>query len=632
MKQRLYVPVMNCAVNKDNREQYKTNLNKLGADTVFVALERDAFFARGKERAKYLSHLKENVDYFRAQGFRVGVWFCVFGTGKPLTEREMEISKDYTSIRSVTGREGKDKDMFCPENPVFVNDFCSFVKELALISDMLMIDDDLCLSVRPGLGCFCDEHLKMLESEVGEKLELSTLKNLLFVGGKNKYRTAWLNNNKKTLIKFAKAVRNAVNDVNPNIRVGFCAGFTSFDIEGADAVELTKALAGDTTPFLRFTGAPYWVSPSKDRFRGQPLSAIVEETRRQEAFCRDSGVEIFFEADTYPRPRYVCSSSLLECFSLPLHASGGMGEQGYFLDYHSSPEYETGYVEHRLYNAPLYEFIHKNFDDKTCCGVKAFGNIRKIENADLIDGLGETAIMTGWFNRGAEFLSVIGVPTHYEQSGDCGIAFGEEAREIDKPLCKMIVDIKGALILQEKGFDLGLKGVESIGSPAFEWFDKEKVLLSYGASNGYYSLDINKKAKVLSTFELPDGTRYPSAYTYTADGVEYLVYAFDCEKLPHRASVMFSYKRAEQVKDFVKNICYLEKAPFVYQLCKKADNQTALLFVNMGENPVINGKISLDDKYSSFEIFGASANLLGDKLILNGMLAPYSAFAIVLKK
>ena len=55
-------------------------------------------------------------------------------------------------------------------------------------------------------------------------------------------------------------------------------------------------------------------------------------------------------------------------------------------------------------------------------------------------------------------------------------------------------------------------------------------------------------------------------------------------------------------------------------------------FCNMGENPVINGKISLDDKYSSFEIFGASANLIGDKLILNGMLAPYSAFAVVLKK
>ena len=80
-------------------------------------------------------------------------------------------------------------------------------------------------------------------------------------------------------------------------------------------------------------------------------------------------------------------------------------------------------------NNNFLQILIFHFDDKTCCGVKAFGNIRKIENADLIDGLGETAIMTGWFNRGAEFLSVIGVPTHYEQSGDCGIAFGEEARE-----------------------------------------------------------------------------------------------------------------------------------------------------------------------------------------------------------
>lgn len=634
MEKNLYVPLMNSTINEKTREEYLTELNRLGTKRIFIAIERnDIFFARGEKREKNLSLLKGNVDFFKNNGFVVGIWFAAFGSGAPLLEEQKKITEKYVGLRSVTGRENKENNMFCPESDAFMKDYLYLVKDLARInSDMLMLDDDLCLSVRPGLGCFCDKHLALLEKEVGEKLDIKDLKKLLFVGGKNKYRSAWLKVNRESMLNFAKSVRRVIDDINPNIRAGFCSGFTSWDIEGADAIELTKALAGNTKPFVRTTGAPYWASKNVNRFQHQPLSAVVEETRRQEAYARNSGVEIFFEADSYPRPRYAISSSLLENFALPLYASGGLGELGYFLDYVSSPSYERGYADHRIYNKPLYSFIKEHFEDKTCTGVKVMGKMRRIENAELLESMGETAIMTSWFNRGAEFLSLLGVPSHYENDSDCGVAFGEEARGQEKLCKKMIVDIKGALILQSQGYDLGLIDKTPISAPEREIFGEEIIRLSFGAGDGYFKVGLKDGAKALSYYQTAEGEKYPSCYTYSANGIEYLVFTFDVSKMTHNAVTLFSYKRAEQVRQFVGGICYVDKSTFLYQICKENQNQKAILFVNMSENPVINGKIALDKEYKNIKACGTSAELKGKEVLLSACIPPYGAFAVVLEK
>jgi hypothetical protein len=77
-----------------------------------------------------------------------------------------------------------------------------------------------------------------------------------------------------SLRDFARKMRESADKVDPSIRMGFCSGYTSWDLEGADAIELTKIFAGDNKPFLRYTGAPYWVP--QVRFKGQSLQTIVE--------------------------------------------------------------------------------------------------------------------------------------------------------------------------------------------------------------------------------------------------------------------------------------------------------------------------------------------------------------------
>ena len=86
----------------------------------------------------------------------------------------------YTKIKSVLGEELT--DAFCPECENYMNDYLDWIERVAKSgAKMIMIDDDLCLSVRPGLGCFCKNHIKILEDKLGEPLDGKDLTKLFFI-------------------------------------------------------------------------------------------------------------------------------------------------------------------------------------------------------------------------------------------------------------------------------------------------------------------------------------------------------------------------------------------------------------------------------------------------------------------
>ena len=631
MKKELYIPLWNGTVCAENRAEYLAQLSNLSVERIFLAVDRTPLFDKGEARRAHFDRLRENIAAFVQAGYRVGVWFNAFGFGNPLSDGEKEQTKDYIPLRSVTGKERAGHDAFCPESEAFMADYLALVRDLAATgTDMLMLDDDLCLSVRPGIGCFCDKHIALLEQELGESLDGADLPTLFFAGGQSRYRDAWLSVMGDTLRRFAKRVRQAVNEVDPTLRVGFCAGYTSWDIEGVDAAELTRILAGDTKPFLRFTGAPYWAARSVDRFQGLPLAAIIEETRAQEHFCRDSGIEVFFEADSFPRPRYAVPSSVLECFSLACHAAGGMGELSYLFDYVSSPTYETGYLKHRLYHQPLYDFIAAHFEGLPCHGVQVCSEMRKVQHATLPAEVNEKTVMRGHFSRSAELLGTLAIPTVYEQA-PCAIAFGEEARHLRSLPQRLILDAKAARILREKGFDMGFLTMEAAPAPTHEWFGRERLLLSQGGTDGYYRVTLKGDAAPLSEFEA-QGERFPSAYTYRSGDTALLVLTFDADRLPHYAATLCSYARAAQLRTFCPPLPTMANAPGLYQLCKSDGHTTAMLFVNIGEDPIFDGEIVLDGTYATATLCGASGELKGDRLVLTAPVPPYGAFAAVVKK
>lgn len=627
MKNKLYIPIWNDLVTEKTRKTYVELLKKAGCKDVFLASGRHIFHM---ETDSNFELLKENIEYFEKEGFTVAVWTSTLGYGDPLQERYKPFSDKFTRIRSALGVDAS--DAFCPLDKDFLEKVLRHIDRIAKCgAKMIMLDDELCLSVRPGLGCFCENHMKLYEEYLGESLKDKDLKTLFFTGGKNKYRDAFLKIEGDTLRNFAKACRNKLDETDKNIRLGFCAGYTSWDIEGVDAVELTKIMAGDNKPFLRFTGAPYWVARTVNRFPDMHLNSVIEMARLQEKWARNSGVEVFAEGDSYPRPRYQVPANLIECFDTAVSASGGMGDLKYMMDYASSPEYEMGYLRHHEKNAPLRAFIEKNFENKTTDGVFVAEKMHKFADMDLGENFrGEEELMYTAFSPAAALLSQHAIPTTYEES-DIAIAFGENVSIFEKLPEKLILDVTSAEILKNKGVDVGLLSKELAPSPAYETTDDEQALL-YRSIADHYDCSLNENAKVLSWFDA-GGKKYPAAYSYKTQNTEFLVFTFDAYTLRYDSSVMMNYIRQEQLLSFIGGkFPQIKKEPCLYQLLKRDEKETAILLENLWEDSVFDFYIDLDGNYKDFEIFGAEASLNGDKLHINSEIPAFGMMAILLKK
>jgi hypothetical protein len=193
------------------------------------------------------------------------MWTWVFG---------IDSSVGFGNLRTIGGEEIVTRA--CPSDKKFVS-FCrDFMKKTAECGvDIIMFDDDFTCDTVFGKtpGCLCDRHIAAINSLTGENNDRETLASLILSGGKNKYRDAYLKANGDSLRAFSKAIRDAVDEVDPKVRIGACTTKSSWDIDGTDPTELSRILAGKNKPFYRLFGAPYWAA--RNAF-GCSLQDVVE--------------------------------------------------------------------------------------------------------------------------------------------------------------------------------------------------------------------------------------------------------------------------------------------------------------------------------------------------------------------
>ena len=634
MGKKLYIPLMDTTLTAENREQYVAWLKRIKADGVFIAsLQRSKLlFGKQEECETVARTLGEQVSYFKSHGFIVGIWISSFGFGEPLSDYIAQTMDGEPRITSVSGRVAG--DAFCPEGEKFT---ALNARELQAIAkyakpDMIMLDDELCLSVRPGLGCFCEKHMRLYEEKFGKAHTREELKELIFTGYNEQYRKGWQQVVGDSMRKFCTAMRKAVDEVDNTIRMGFCSGYTSWDVEGADAVELTKLLAGNTKPFLRFTGAPYWVARDRRRFDAQKLGEVIECTRQQSQWCEGQGIETFCETDTYPRPRYYVPFNICEAFDVALRASGDMGSLKYLFCYNANPDFELGYAKRHERNMPLYDFIDKHFDGKKAVGVRVFDEQRKIAYKTLGDTVTESALMRGLFSPAAGMLSQHSIPTTYGEEYDCGIAFGDTADYVKKFPKKMIIDGDAAIRLQKRGVDVGL--VENKGKRSFfyEQFGENMPFSYQWGHTTALDFTVNEKAKAESKFLDINGGEFMASYRYDNGETQFLVLCIDAYESSRCSHAFLSYYRQKQLLNLIGNkYPYIQGQPGVYTLCKDDENERAVLFVNISEDDLFDFEIELDKPYKSAQIFGAEGALDGDKITVTSTIPAYGALAVVLK-
>lgn len=186
----------------------------------------------------------------------------------------------------VTAADGSKTYTLCPLDPQFQTYVSDAVRRIAALRpDFLMLDDDTRLfSGRPAGGCHCPRHRELAKAVGQEKAQLDSM------------------------LDFARLVRAAVDAVDPEMPIYYCA----CDGDIPAAIGMTRILAGrGNPPVLRINNAYYW----SDSLGGFP--ARVFDGAAQIA-ALPSDFLILAETDCCPQTRYAMSATLLG--SLYLHS------------------------------------------------------------------------------------------------------------------------------------------------------------------------------------------------------------------------------------------------------------------------------------------------------------------------
>ena len=424
--------------------------------------------------------------------------------------------------------------------------------------------------------------------------------------------------------------RAALDTVDSSIRMSTCICYDTWDMDGTDGIELARAFAGNTKPFLRTIGAPY---------HDGRVAAAVENTRMQAAWCRDSGIEVFAEGDVYPRPRYNVPAKSLEIFDQALIAAGAVdGDQKYMFDYSRRVGFENGYIERHLKNTPIRDGIDGVFANKKPVGIRVFEAMHKVEEWDLPEktdvAIGRY-IHKGFHSRAARFLAELTVPTVYGD-GDYPVAvFGENARHIPLDVLKngAILDVAAARLLTARGVDVGWIASEP------QRFTKEYYIKERDAANGISAVSleqmtISDKAIVLSLLQPGDA---PGAYLYeNGDGIRFYVLAENSyDRMPKPVTEYHNnYYRQRQLLGALEWVAgkplplRCEGNPYLYAIAAKSEagDAMAVALFNIFEDEIPMPRILLDKPYNGVRFVNCEGKLEGNILTLSE-LPPYGTAA-----
>ena len=610
------VPVMNGTFYRSDRERIARSFKETGARRVFLALGENSLLSPARE--KELAALKENRAFLQARGFEVGAWLWAF---------LLRPDRGYTRMESPDGRTSE--LTVCPADRNYTDAMGGFLEEIAGCGvQLIMFDDDYRYGFQDmGFGCVCPLHRRRIESILGRPAERGELKEKLLSGGGNRVRDAFLQANGEALETFAAAMRARVDKVNPSVRLGFCSCITSWDLDGTCPDRIGRILAGNTRPFYRLIGAPYWAAMNA---WGNRLCDVIELARIECSRREDTEIEIFGEGDTYPRPRYKTPAAYLEFFDTAMRAADCTdGILKYMQDYTAEADFETGYYTAARHNADAYAAIDRFFAGKRPAGVRCWDKADKYRTYLIPErAAGSCKTQELAFSATARFLAANSIPTVHEGNGVIGAAFGDDVLCVPTEALNggMILDVSAARLLAERGVDVGIAGFGARFSVCVETYTQPYGHAAIGSAAEAVELTVSPDAEILSCFEPPEGEAIPLSYRYTnAAGQRFMVYAFE----GYFASQDWfrQYSRQRQIGSFAaycgkRLSAFCPGHPELYVLAKKQGGTLAVGLWNAFPDPVLSPSVAVDRAYARAEGFRCDAEICGDAVTLSD-IPPY---------
>lgn len=492
----LTIPIMSPETDK-SRKMFLDDLNACGADRVLIC--NCEFFKEEKERENILAEIKKNIEFYTNEGLEPGIWTNTLGWGDP---RGDDFKNKFSDATRITAFNGNTCTAVCVLDKDFLQYMEKNMEDYAKTGTrLILLDDDLVLSVRPGFTCSCDLHIKEFSRRTGRKWTRKQIQDL-FTGEPSEYRTVWMDLTGESIINYCKRLRAAVDRVDPTIRMGLCASYTHYDLDGFDIQEIVNILAGEgNKPYLRLSGAAYWpyVAP---RFPGMKISGVMEFVRMQTAWLENTDIELLDENDSYPRTSDVVPADSIEIYDKAMLTQTRVNRLKYILHYGQNKEGDTAFLNEHLNNLSDNEKISEFFKDKEPVGWRVFCAEKKIRTAVLPEIYkGDLSFMPDHTMPYAGILAAVnGIPTKYSGNGPT-LVYGEDARYLPNELKNntIVADRIAASILAEKNIpctmiDLDFSEVDFSEAPDIFETLKEIYPNLPMASKGIYILASENKS------------------------------------------------------------------------------------------------------------------------------------------
>ena len=131
-----------------------------------------------------------------------------------------------------------------------------YARYAALNASILWVEDDFRLHNHDPLvwgGCFCEEHMRIYSEKAGKKLTREEfVAGLLRPGAPHPYRKIWLDTARDTMLSAARAIAEAVREVNPMVKIGLMSSVPQIHAaEGRNWGTLLSTLASGQPPVCR---------------------------------------------------------------------------------------------------------------------------------------------------------------------------------------------------------------------------------------------------------------------------------------------------------------------------------------------------------------------------------------------
>lgn len=435
---------------------YIDKFRKSGVDMPLISICE--FFDTGETRRQMLEDLGRYIAVLRHEGFEPVIWTNSLGWGE---EREGIFRERFRDCVRLKNSEGLLSGAVCPLNESFSDAMAENVKDFIRAGAKTVLwDDDLVQSVRPGAFCCCEKHLALLEEKTGRKYTPDEVK-MLFTGEANEGRSAYLGLAGESIYAFCRKMRRAADLVDKSVRMGLCASFTHYDIEGVEIGEVVRILAGSSRPLLRFSGAAYWPVVSA-RFSGETIFDVAEFVRLQAGWYGGEDMLLLDENDPYPRDPQVVAPRFCELYDKIMLTEPGVVRHKYFLCFAPGEKEKQGYLDAHIDHLGRDKIISGIFAGTEPAGVRIYEAGHKLKEASL------PLVYPGHGRLMADFSQPYGgilfsrncIPTRYRGEG-AGVVCGETARHLTAEQMKagLVLDRSALRILSESGIDTGAGNV-----------------------------------------------------------------------------------------------------------------------------------------------------------------------------